>query len=154
MVNERDSRNLRINASMWGARSASFKGIDVMRNAMRFPKREDGVFVNCGITDAHRIMLIGRGYRAVSEHNDARDLDAVQALLPTIFDEQTSNARKKRRLRLLLRLRGFSLAGLKATEVEAKIQAALDLAMRDWWLHAPDDEIERATYLYDHRGFD
>jgi len=65
-----------------------------MRNAMRFPKREDRVFVNCGITDAHRIMLIGRGYRAVSEHNDARDLDAVQALLPTIFDEQTSNARK------------------------------------------------------------
>jgi hypothetical protein len=55
---------------------------------------------------------------------------------------------------LLLRLRGFSLAGLKATEVEAKIQAALDLAMRDWWLHAPDDEIERATYLYDHREFD
>jgi hypothetical protein len=48
-------------------------------------------------------------------------------------------------LNLLLRLRH----GPPPCEPDDVSQAVLDLATRDWWYCAPDDEIERASNIHD-----
>ena len=92
--------------------------------------------------DAMRIMLIGRGY--LPNHEDC-PREAVAAALPVLYREQTGHPRKERRLTLLLRLRH----GPPPCELDDVRQAVLDLATRDWWVCAPDDEIEMATNIHD-----
>ena len=92
--------------------------------------------------DAMRIMLIGRGYLPNRE-DYARE--ALAAALPVLYREQTGHPRKERRLNLLLRLRH----GPPPCEPDDVSQAVLDLATRDWWYCAPDDEIEMTTNIHD-----
>jgi hypothetical protein len=89
-----------------------------------------------------RIMLIGRGYLPNREDYPR---EALAAALPVLYREQTGHPRKERRLTLLLRLRH----GPPPCEPDDVSQAVLDLATRDWWYCAPDDEIERASNIHD-----
>jgi hypothetical protein len=70
---------------------------------------------------------------------------SLAAALPVLYREQTGHPRKERRLNLLLRLRHGPLP----CEPDDVSQAVLDLATRDWWYCAPDDEIEMATNIHD-----
>ena len=71
--------------------------------------------------------------------------EALAADLPVLYREQTGHPRKERRLNLLLRLRH----GAPPCEPDDVSQAVLDLATRDWWCCAPDDEVEMATNIHD-----
>ena len=98
--------------------------------------------LQCCANDAMRIMLIGRGYLPNREDYPR---EALAAALPVLYREQTGHPRKERRLNLLLRLRH----GPPPCEPDDVSQAVLDLATRDWWYCAPDDEIEMATNIHD-----
>ena len=107
----------------------------------RCPESMMGV-LHCCANDAMRIMLIGRGYLPNREDYPR---EALAAALPVLYREQTGHPRKERRLNLLLRLRH----GPPPCEPDDVSQAVLDLATRDWWYCAPDDEIEMATNIHD-----
>jgi hypothetical protein len=97
---------------------------------------EDDNTLICKVDDAMRIMLIGRGYLA---RRESYPTDAVKVALPVLMAEQMDHPRKARRLRLVLRLRRGNF-----------IQAVFDLATRDWWQKAPEEEIAMAEDIHDH----
>jgi hypothetical protein len=127
---------------MWGISNAlaisALRGGGMAGKAVSKHRASTETHAVCA-NDAMRIMLIGRGNR------EDYPREALAAALPVLYREQTGHPRKERRLNLLLRLRHGPLP----CEPDDVSQAVLDLATRDWWYCAPDDEIEMATNIHD-----